>query len=568
MKSLVQCLLLGLCLPLISLSQCPGEWVRQFSGVPEGDYGLTRKGLALDYSGNMLVSGSSLEVIDLSIGPLSYLYPNGGPDFYSVFLSKLDEQGGVLWTKVIESEGNTYDNIVLFDTLGGAYLGGAMRTSMIVNDTIISRPGATLNGFFLIKFDESGEVFWTMKGGAQFSIARSAATWGSDIVVCIVFQQILSISGQQYNADVSVNPGNQDMLIARISPDGELVSSYLVTGKGNLDVRAIDCDQNGCIVQGKFAHELTYGVDTLTTAGPDHYAMYQLAIDNNGLLQWANVSQNQSDLYLYNYGLDFTTDGEVRFSGVYDFSPITLGSQTLPMPQGRDVFLGALDRNTGEVLWLKKNTGSSTDYTETLDVQGNSSLLGGSSYSDQFQFDGFQMSNTADDQFDGFIVSTDSSGKVRCGLTFPGVGQNAVRAVKKTADGHVMALVSFEQLDFGGQSYTAQGRFDMLLIKTCLPCDTLTSITETTATQPALLIYPNPASQTVRLQITSHSQQVSTVTITDMLGKKVLNSLPNKVGSGEVSFEMDISTLAPGLYTISATLQSGETLRQRLVVQR
>ncbi len=91
----------------------------------------------------------------------------------------------------------------------------------------------------------------------------------------------------------------------------------------------------------------------------------------------------------------------------------------------------------------------------------------------------------------------------------------------------------------------------------------------------SLFVYPNPANQKVRLQVTPHlaaqagsGQQVRNAAITDMLGHTVLNSLPNKVGSGEVSFEMDISTLAPGLYTISATLQSGETLRQRLVVQR
>jgi hypothetical protein len=84
----------------------------------------------------------------------------------------------------------------------------------------------------------------------------------------------------------------------------------------------------------------------------------------------------------------------------------------------------------------------------------------------------------------------------------------------------------------------------------------------------SISIYPNPASQTLRIKIQGSEFQVRNVAITDVLGHKVLNSPPSKEGSREASFEMNISHLAPGLYTVSATLQNGETLRQRLVVQR
>jgi hypothetical protein len=86
--------------------------------------------------------------------------------------------------------------------------------------------------------------------------------------------------------------------------------------------------------------------------------------------------------------------------------------------------------------------------------------------------------------------------------------------------------------------------------------------------EPVLVLYPNPASQTLRFKVQGSGFQVQSVAVIDMLGHMVLNSPPGKEGPGEVSFEMDISTLAPGLYTVSATLLSGATLRQRLVVQR
>ncbi|MCF8256617.1 MAG: T9SS type A sorting domain-containing protein [Flavobacteriales bacterium] len=563
MRQLISCLLAGLFLPAIVVSQCPDEWVRQISGLPEGDYQIQRQGMALDPNGNILISGSSSEVVDLTIGPENYQYPNGGPLYYSLFLTKLNDQGDVIWTKVIESESNAYDLVVLSDSNGGSYIGGSMRTQLTVDATTISRPANSSQGFYLIRFNESGEVSWSLSGPLPYSLVRSAAKWGGDIVVCIPFQQSLSISGQVFNADVSSNSGNQDVLIARISPDGELVSTYLVSGKGNLDVRAINCDQYGCIVQGKFDHELIYGNDTLTTIGPDHYSMYQIAIDNEGFLQWANVSQNPNDMYVYCYGLGFTDNGEVHFSGVYDYSSFTLGNHSLPMPQERDVFVGSLDRITGEVLWLKKGNGSMSDFTETHDVVDNESMLAGSFYSSQFEFEGETFSNTDDDQFDGFIVSLDSTGKARCGLSFHGVGQNGVRAVKKTTDGHILALVSMEQLDFAGQSYTAQGRFDLLLIKTCLPCDTLTFMAETTGAQPRLQVYPNPANQSIRVEATGNNQQLTAITITDMLGHAILHQQTQ--GHEQ---NIDISRLANGIYTIAAMLGNGETRRERLVVQR
>ena len=563
MKRVIACLLLGLSPPTIVLSQCPDGWVRQISGLPEGDYQIQRQGIAIDPNGNILISGSSREVVDLTIGSENYQYPNGGPLYYSLFLTKLTDQGDILWTKVIESESNAYDLVVLSDSNGGSYIGGSMRTQLTVDATIISRPANSSQGFYLIRFNESGEVSWSLSGPLPYSLVRSAAKWGEDVVVCIPFQQSLSLSGQVFNADVSSNSGNQDVLVARVSSEGELVSTFQISGKGNLDVRAINCDEHGCIVQGKFDDELIYGNDTLTSIGPDHYSMYQIAIDNEGVLQWANVSQNPTDMYLYCYGLGFTNNGEVQFSGVYDYSSFTLGDYSLPMSDGRDVFVGSLDRQTGVVLWLKKGDGSMTDYTEAHDVVGDESLLGGFFYSPQFEFEGESFTNTNDSQYDGFIVSLDSAGKARCGLSFLGIGQNGVRAVKKTTDGHLLALVSFEQLDFAGQSYVAQGRFDLLLIKTCLPCDTLTSIAETENGRPTLHVYPNPFSTQTQLTYRAPQGTKLQLQLTDMLGRVVQTVA---LQSNEGTYTLEATQLGTGLYYCTLLNGTDKLATEKLVV--
>jgi hypothetical protein len=110
----------------------------------------------------------------------------------------------------------------------------------------------------------------------------------------------------------------------------------------------------------------------------------------------------------------------------------------------------------------------------------------------------------------------------------------------------------------------AFGSFDLAIVKTVMPCSRITGVENyVIADKPTLLIYPNPASQSIRVEATGNSQQPTTITITDMLGHAVLHH-----PSAGHEQHIDISGFANGIYTIAAILGNGETRRQRLVVQR
>jgi hypothetical protein len=168
-------------------------------------------------------------------------------------------------------------------------------------------------------------------------------------------------------------------------------------------------------------------------------------------------------------------------------------------------------------------------------------------------YEGSEFSNTGGLE-DGFAISIDEDGKSRCGLGFHGNGQERVRQVHLNADGSLFALVSLtESLEIEGVSYNAQGSADLLIVKTCLPCDTLTGIKETSLTQDvALEIYPNPTATQTKL--TYHTPQGAhpTLQLTDMLGRVVQTvQLPTNEGS----YTLDASTLGTGVYF--CTLLSG-----------
>jgi hypothetical protein len=83
----------------------------------------------------------------------------------------------------------------------------------------------------------------------------------------------------------------------------------------------------------------------------------------------------------------------------------------------------------------------------------------------------------------------------------------------------------------------------------------------------SLIIYPNPASNRVRLEF--HNIDPPTIsnligiTVTDVVGHSIV--VPAE-GVGE-RMELDIAHLSAGLYTVSATIKGGPVLHERLVVE-
>jgi hypothetical protein len=439
-----------------------------------------------------------------------------------------------------------------------------MTTSLEIEGTVYSRPLNSGSGYFILKLSPEGNLQWFKNGDTGRCYA---ASWveGIGLVCAIPFAVSVDVGGVSYLADNS--DGSQDVLLVSISADGEEMAFInKIGGMGSAVVFNMACDGAGCVVQGRFDGNLAVDGLELNSPSLNHYNFYQVGFDLNGNALWANKSENEESAGLTIMGLSIS-DEHVYFQGSYYNTSFTFGGVTLPEGFSglisQSTVIGKLSRTSGELNWLKSaeeqaGTGGPGPNCAASDAV----YISGFVLDSIFEFEGYEIP----DGSTSYVLKLDKDGLPICGIGLGG----SLRSIIKSEDGHLIALLALpESMDLFGETITSHGgNLDLIVVKTCLPCDTLTSITETTATQPALLIYPNPASQTVRLQITSHSQQVSTVTITDMLGKKVLNSLPNKVGSGEVSFEMDISTLAPGLYTVSATLQNGETLRQRLVVQR
>jgi hypothetical protein len=567
MKRLLFIITVGLLLPERLIAQCSQNWVQQISPLPNGTIGNAIPSMAVDGNGNVIVSNLVYNAESLSAGGM--IFDQFAATFVNtdIFIAKYSNSGDFQWLKTLNGVGLSASQDIATDENGNIYVSGYFSTSIMVEDSLFTHSGVNGLGYFIMKLNADGEFQWLRKNVHRSSVAYCIEWTGTGLAFAIPFIDSLEVDGQLFYAGTQLYPEAQDLLFGVLDADGGLIQSSLIGGEGTLDIRAMACNSAGCLLQGRFEKELTSGNLILSTPALDHYSLYQLHLRLDGNPFWAHSSTNLASFHPTPNGLGFADDSTAVFALQYLYSSFNLGGHSISEPASdpnkTDIAVGKLHLSNGSLEWLKKMNGNETDVLTDLDVFNSNAVLVGGSDSPQLFFEGYEQANSGGVE-DGFAVSIDGDGKSRCGLGFHGNGQERVRQVHFNADGSLFALVSVTQsLEIEGVNYIAQGSVDLLVMKTCLPCDTLTSIAETPTTNPTLQIYPNPANQSVRVELAGSHAQAMGISITDMLGHAVLSLPYAEVGGADVN----ISNLANGIYTIAATMQSGETLRQRLVVQ-
>jgi hypothetical protein len=91
--------------------------------------------------------------------------------------------------------------------------------------------------------------------------------------------------------------------------------------------------------------------------------------------------------------------------------------------------------------------------------------------------------------------------------------------------------------------------------------DTLNGFEDVTENKEQLVVYPNPAEQSIVIR---HQSLVNTIVVTDVFGRVVFQQI-NK--SSTLQLQVDISTLSNGIYFIRTTASNGNQLNGKFVKQ-
>ena len=555
---------MALLYPFNSLAQCLDvDWYSENSALPQGVmWGSAQNPMlaSSEFDDAIYFVSEFYNASDLLIGGSNLPVSTCGGNGRGFSVQRYAEDGAVEWHRNACFSFNGTVNGVAADDQGGVYVCGSFNGLMVFDGVEFGTTSTA--GYFLLKLDSEGDLLWHETGDRSAAVG---ATWTPNgLLFCLAVSDSVSFNGTTfYNESGSPN-SDRDNVILLIDSARNVVWHRIMTGIDNPTVNVNTCNEFMCIVQGRFDVELIYDGETITTEG---FSIYQIAFNlQDGSRLWLKKTSPNETGGIFPNSSKLVGDSLFVTVGLFHEQLVIDGYSITETTYGSDGYIMLQSAQNGSVHWLNGFGGDRED--DVLDVamtpSNNSIVVSGAFASEIVNYQGTVLLNHLPEKRDPFILEIDLEGKPKCVLSGLGTqaNDNAVRLA--ITDSQLSVVMSFQDSTaFGNHAPIAMGFNDVIVWKTCLPCDTLTSIAETIGAQPVLMVFPNPASQSIRLQVTGNRSPLTGIAVTDMLGHAVLN-----LELRTLNMELNVSTLATGIYTLTATLQNGETLRQRLKVQR
>ena len=476
------------------------EWVQQLGGTfADSGFGITTDGLGnsyitgsfqvnanlgntslsttgindgfvakLDNSGNVVwtenFNSTSLESISLSFdidsdevgntyttGFFSGTVNFGDISLTSVgisdaFVTKLDNNGNVIWAEQIEDAGLGVDFglRVSSDNVGNTYVTGIKNAGTETDIFDISVDSTSVEGEgFIAKLDSSGNLVWTENfDSTSLSLGSDIATdkVGNSYVVG-TFLDDVTLGSQTF-----LSSGDTDIFVTKLDSDGNLEWSQNLGSTLSDTGNGIGLDKAGNIyVTGSFEDTITFGDTTLTSNGDSDAFVAKL--DNNGNVLWA---QNLGGTSL-DSGSNITVDEKdnIYVTGSFE-DTVTFGDTTLTSNSENDSFIVALDTD-GNILEAEK-----LDYT-LLDIAASNTgnVYGTGAFEESATFGDTTL--TSKGLTDGFVVNfasdEDHSASTIIAEDINGTTIEAIDLTGSTTDTVTVDYTISREADFDNEVY-------------------------------------------------------------------------------------------------------------------
>ncbi len=448
---------------------------------------------------------------------------SGGHGASDCWVVKLDSAGQIEWQKPL---GGTLSDAAYFvqQTSDGGYFVAGNSYS---NDGDVSGNNG-LSDFWAVKLSVSGDIEWQQSFGGS----------GEDILYSAVetIDGEYMIIGETYSSDgdVSQNLGGGDIWLLKLNSTGQLLweKSY---GGSNSDVPFVikETAGGGYIIAGK-----TSSNDGDVSGNNGNTDCWVLKIDASGNIEWQNT--------LGGVGIDFLSDIVQTKDGGYAATGAVASGNTGDVTGhhgGFDVWVVKLDQS-GKLVWQKTFGGSDSDWGRVITQTSDNGLVIGA---DTRSTDG-DLSHHTGESIDWWILKLNPSGDMQWNKILGGGNRDVCRSLQQTTDGGF--ILAGQTYSNDGDVSGFHGLTDIWVVK--LSPETTSSTLSALAYTP-LELYPNPASQSITVQIPGDLDETRlSVRITDLLGREILQRARN---NGE---SLDLAQLPNGMFLLSATSASGK----------
>lgn len=473
-------LFLLLCLSQINItfaSKTPQfEWAKQMGGKM-GDYMYS---LSTDANGNIYLAGYFSDTCDLDPDTNTLYKTSAGED--DIFISKLDANGKLLWSRQFGSTGSDNALFMTTDDLGNTY------TTGYFSGTVDFDPGPGMvqlssNGgkdIFVLKLDQSGNLKWVKKLGG----------YGNDEAYSISIDKTGNIyCGGKFYGEVDFDPGTG---ISKISGSSSIALFALKLDKnGNYCWAKMLADSDGNVwslnvdehfnlyTTGYFSGYCDFDPDTgiFKMHSYSSEGAFISSFDSTGKFRWAKgiLDSNWSSYRKFNAGFSVTTDdkGYIYSIGAYEGGAridTDTGNMYLPGSSSRNIYIAKYDQS-GKFIWVKNVLGTQGGYPQCmiLDKWGNLNISG--SFNGKTDFDpGPDTFYLQSEREDIFVMQMDTSGNFKWASSSGGKFFDYSHSIDVDANGNIYCGGSFMDTSYFDpvqkrKEYISSGEYDMFLVK-------------------------------------------------------------------------------------------------------
>jgi hypothetical protein len=417
----------------------------EHTAAPSCEFGSGGGGLAIDASGNVLVTGWLGHRGD-GKGSLD------GALRREVLIASYGPDGAERWSKTFGGSDFDQGRDVAVDADGNLYVVGQFEQPTSFGGKQLRAQGRDA---FVVSLASDGGHRWSTTIGSETAAAKKAKVDISDAASVVTVADDLFIGGYYgpvvYGGDDPAMSIGGAVFVARFGRDGKKkwVKSYPATGYADVSGIAVAAD-GSLYCTGVFYKDATFGEQRLTAKAPKR-AGFVVALDSAGEVRWARSFESNYDLRTDQIAVD--KDGRIVLggwsSGAIDFGGARFEGEAQFAfvaafePDGRPAWAHAL-RERGSI--------SGDGVATTIDANGLVYLAGG------------LVLGTTDEAPPGpLVVGLDSTGKM---VSVKRMGQHHntdIMDVHIGPDGAMYMTGLFSgSADFGGGAPTnaAQNNWD------------------------------------------------------------------------------------------------------------
>ena len=362
-------------------------WVKPMGG---NEYDQAT-GLALDASGNVLVTGSFNNTATFGTTTLTSLAQYGS----QLYVAKLDAAGNWLWAKAATGPTATVESTgVALDGSGNVLLTGAFSGTVSFGGTSLTSTGQYSSQLFVAKLDAAGNWQWAKTGAntGDMQVANIKLDGSGNAFVTGAFTGTASFGSTSLT---TADQYTQNAFVVKLDAVGNWLWAKAASSASGVKGTRLALDGSGnVLVTGHFSGTASFGSTSLTSTGANSYTynIFLAKLDASGAWQWAKAasgtdSQQSSDLVLDN-------GGNILLTGFFN-GMATFGSTSLTSAGGSDIFVAKANAS-GSWQWAKKAGGDGYDQGNSLALDSRGNIVVGGHFSSPNSYGGINAAASFD----------------------------------------------------------------------------------------------------------------------------------------------------------------------------